>query len=113
MDENVVEPSPSTLKVLDYMLQFRHDCIETNKLGANVKSLFTTEKYRREFAVMEKWRGKVEQSLVEQQSRLQRKADSYQMMLKEEREQQGPVRYIETPDADEQQIRDLRGARQA
>jgi hypothetical protein len=113
MDENVVEPSPSTLKVLDYMLQFRHDCIETNKLGANVKSLFTTEKYRREFAVMEKWRGKVEQSLVEQQSRLQRKADSYQMMLKEEREEHGPVRYIESPDADEQQIRDLRGARQA
>jgi hypothetical protein len=44
---------------------------------------------------------------------LQRKADSYQMMLKEEREEHGPVRYIESPDADEQQIRDLRGARQA
>jgi hypothetical protein len=117
MDDNVVEPSPSTLKVLDYMLQFRHDCIETNKLGANVKSLFITEKYRREFAVMEKWRGRVEQSLVEQQSRLQRKADAHEMMLKEEREEAGPVRYIEFADDDEkteiQQIRDMRGARKA
>jgi hypothetical protein len=66
---------------------------------------------------MEKWRGRVEQSLVEQQSRLQRKADAHEMMLKEEREEAGPVRYIEFADDDEkteiQQIRDMRGARKA
>jgi hypothetical protein len=117
MDDNVVEPSPSTLKVLDYILNFRHDCIEKNKLGTNVKSLFTTEKYRREFAVLEKWRGKVEQSLAEQQSRLQRKADNEEMRLREEREEQGPVRYITSlPDAGEMadrlQIKDERGSRE-
>ncbi|KAI4821500.1 hypothetical protein E4T44_10295 [Aureobasidium sp. EXF-8845] len=114
MDDNVVEPSPSTLKVLDYILNFRHDCIENNKLGTNVKSLFTTEKYRREFAVLEKWRGRVEQSLAEQQSRLQRKADNEEMRLREEKEEQGPVRYITSlPDAEEMvkrlQIKDRRG----
>jgi hypothetical protein len=116
MDDNVVEPSPSTLKVLDYILNFRYDCVEKNKLGTNVKSLFTTEKYRREFAVLEKWRGKVEQSLAEQQSRLQRRADNEEMRLREDREEQGPVRYITSlPDAGEMeerlQIKDKRGSK--
>jgi hypothetical protein len=117
MDDNIVEPSPSTLKVLDYILNFRQDCIENNKLGTNVKSLFTMEKYRREFAVLEKWRGKVEQSLMEQQSRLQRKADNEEMRLREEREEQGPVRYVSSrPDTSEMaerlQIKDKRGSRE-
>jgi hypothetical protein len=117
MDDNVVEPSPSTLKVLDYILNFRHECVDKNKLGANVKTLFTTEKYRREFAVLEKWRGKVEQSLAEQQSRQQRKADNEEMRLREDREEQGPVRYITSlPDAGEMaerlQIKEKRGSRE-
>lgn len=101
MDDNVVEPSSSTLRVLDYILQFRQNSIESNTLGTNVKSLFTTEKYRREFTVLEKWRNRVEQSLAEQQSRLQRKAESEEMRLKEEQEEQGPVRYIDTLDTKE------------
>ena len=101
MDDNVVEPSFSTLRVLDYILQFRQDSIEKNVLGSNVRSLFTTEKYRREFAILERWRSKVEQSLAEQQSRLQRKADNEEMRLREEQDQQGPIRYIDTLDKKE------------
>ena len=101
MDDNVVEPSPSTLRVLDYILQFRQNSIENNTLGSNVKSLFTTEKYRREFAILEKWRNGVEQSLAEQQSRLQRKAESEEMRLRVEQEELGPIRYIDTLDPKE------------
>ncbi|KAK6000768.1 hypothetical protein QM012_003493 [Aureobasidium pullulans] len=84
MEDNVVEPSLSTLKVLDYILQYRTDCVQNKKLGPPVKSLFTTEKYRREFATMEKWRAKVEQSLVEQESRTQRKLQEREMRYQEE-----------------------------
>lgn len=101
MDDNVVEPSPSTLRVLDYILQFRQNSIENNTLGPNVKSLFTTEKYRREFAILEKWRNGVEQSLAEQQSRLQRKAESEEMRSRVEQEELGPIRYVDTLDPKE------------
>ena len=101
MDDNVVEPAPSTLRVLDYILQFRQNSIGNNTLGSNVKSLFTTEKYRREFAILEKWRNGVEQSLAEQQSRLQRKAESEEMRLRVEQEELGPIRYIDTLDPKE------------
>jgi hypothetical protein len=65
---------------------------------------------------LEKWRGKVEQSLAEQQSRLQRRADNEEMRLREDREEQGPVRYITSlPDAGEMeerlQIKDKRGSK--
>ncbi|KAH0289746.1 hypothetical protein M436DRAFT_54210 [Aureobasidium namibiae CBS 147.97] len=117
MDDNVVEPSFSTLRVLDYMLQFRQDSIEKNLLGSNVRSLFTTEKYRREFAILERWRSKVEQSLAEQQSRLQRNADNEEMRLREEQEEQGPIRYIDTLDkkdnAERAQLREKGDYREA
>ncbi|KEQ59382.1 uncharacterized protein M437DRAFT_57008 [Aureobasidium melanogenum CBS 110374] len=87
MEDNIIEPSASTLKVLDYILQYRTDCVKNNKLGPAVKSLFTTEKYRRDFAVMEKWRAKVEQSLAEQESRTQRKLQEREMRSKEELEE--------------------------
>ncbi|KAI4716675.1 hypothetical protein E4T48_07141 [Aureobasidium sp. EXF-10727] len=80
MEDNVIEPAPSTLQVLDYMLHFRNECVHGEKLGQAVKSLFTTEKYRREFGVLERWRGKVEQGLVEQQSRRQRREQKREMM---------------------------------
>ena len=108
MDDNSVEPAASTLRVLDYILNFRNDCIEKGNLGAVVKSLFTTEKYRREFAIMEKWRAKIEQNLAEQQSRLQRKANNDEMRVKEDQgrhDQEGPIRYISTLDTDERQER--------
>jgi len=109
MDDNVVEPSLSTLRVLDYILQFRQNSIENLSLGTNVRSLFTTEKYRREFAILERWRNKVEQSLAEQQSRLQRKAENEEMRLREEQEEQGPIRYIDTLDKKENaEIKQLR-----
>jgi hypothetical protein len=118
MDDNVVEPSPYTLRVLDYILQFRQDAVEKNKLGTNVKSVFTTEKYRRDFAVMERWRVKVEHSLAVQQSRLQRKATNDEMRIKEDQDdEQDPIRYISTPDVGEKkeryQIRDKHGSREA
>ncbi|KAH0372522.1 hypothetical protein KCU65_g1088, partial [Aureobasidium melanogenum] len=87
MEDNVIEPSSSTLKVLDYILQYRTHCVRDNKLGPAVKSLFTTEKYRRDFAVLEKWRGKVEQILAEQESRTQRKLQEREMRSKEELEE--------------------------
>ncbi|KAG9719081.1 hypothetical protein KCU73_g14902, partial [Aureobasidium melanogenum] len=101
MEDNVIEPSSSTLKVLDYILQYRSDCIKKNKLGPSVKSLFTTEKYRRDFATMEKWRVKVEQSLAEQESRVQRKLQEREMRSKEELEE------LELPGLSRRPIREL------
>ncbi|CAD0083445.1 unnamed protein product, partial [Aureobasidium vineae] len=90
MEDNVIEPAPSTLKVLDYILNYRNECVNNEKLGQAVKSLFTTEKYRREFAVMERWRAKVEQSLAEQQSRRQRREQRKEMMEAEEVDDEPP-----------------------
>ncbi|KAH0262777.1 hypothetical protein KCU91_g13177, partial [Aureobasidium melanogenum] len=101
MEDNVIEPSSSTLKVLDYILQYRTDCIRNNKLGPLVKSLFTTEKYRRDFATMEKWRVKVEQSLAEQESRVQRKLQEREMRSKEELEE------LELPGLSRRPIREV------
>ncbi|CAD0095539.1 unnamed protein product [Aureobasidium mustum] len=98
MENNIIEPSASTLKVLDYILQYREDCIENSKLGPSVKSLFTTEKFRRDFATMEKWRAKVEQSLAEQESRAQRKLQEREQRSEEMDELSdlsGPLRRVE------------------
>lgn len=89
MEDNVVEPSSSTLKVLDYILEYRHDCVKNNKLGFPVKSLFTTERFRRDFATMEKWRAKVEASLAEQESREQRKLQERETRDQEGEDQEG------------------------
>lgn len=88
MEDNIIEPSSSTLKVLDYILQYRTDCITKNKLGPSVKSLFTTEKFRRDFATLEKWRAKVEQSVAEQESRAQRKLQERELRDQEEEDEE-------------------------
>jgi hypothetical protein len=62
MDQNVVEPNFTTLQVLDHILAFGQKA-QTAMLGEPLRQIWETEKFKRSFGGLERWKGVLEERL--------------------------------------------------